>query len=109
MSGVQTVNNQTFNHHVLVASGPVLVDFYADWCGPCQAQTPILESFAEAQAELVQVVKVNIDEAPEIAQRYGVRSIPTLALFENGEVVQTHVGTATESQLTALTDAHTRR
>ncbi len=106
MSNVHSVTEQTFPEQVLTAQGPVLVDFYADWCGPCQTQAPILESFAAQQTDSLAVVKVNVDEAPEVAQRYGIRSIPTLALFANGEVLETRVGTTTAAQLNELVRKH---
>jgi thioredoxin 1 len=86
MTNVQRVNDQTFQDQVLDAGGLVLMDFYADSCAPCKAQAPVLESFAANQTEAVKVVKLNVDEAPSAAQLYGIRSIPTLALFANGEV-----------------------
>lgn len=106
MSNVRTVNEQSFNNEVRDHAGLVLVDFYADWCGPCQAQSPILESFAGQRAGDLSVVKVNVDEAPEIARAYGVRSIPTLTLFADGEVVDTRVGTSSEAQLNSLVEQH---
>jgi len=107
MSNVEHVNDQNFQTQVLDPQGLVLVDFYADWCGPCKAQEPILESFAANQADAVQVVKVNVDEAPNTARQYGIRSIPTLALFANGEVIETRMGTSSEAQLGALIESHT--
>lgn len=104
MSNIQQIDTQSFDHAVLRASGPVLVDFYADWCGPCQAQLPVLESFAESSD--VSVVKVNVDESPEVAASFGVRSIPTLALFQNGEFVEARVGTSTAAQLEELVAKH---
>lgn len=102
MTGIATINQQDFERAVLQAKGPVLVDFYADWCGPCQAMTPVLEQFAGHNAEAVEVVKVNVDNDGELAASYGVRSIPTLVLFRDGEAVSTQVGAQSLSALTAL-------
>ena len=94
---LQQVTHENFAEEVLQAQGPVVVDFYADWCAPCQAQTPILEQFA-SQRGGVSVVKVNIDLNPELANEYSVRSIPTLKVFDAGEV---------KTSLTGLTDLST--
>lgn len=102
MSGIPTTNPQEFEQAVLQAEGPVLVDFYADWCGPCQAMTPVLEQFASHNAEAVSVIKVNVDESGELAASYGVRSIPTLVLFRDGEPVSTQVGAQSLSALNRL-------
>lgn len=88
----QTVNNDTFKAEVLDASEVVLVDFYADWCGPCQGMLPAVTELAENAPAGTKVVKVNIDEAPEIAQEYGVMSIPTFKVFKNGAVVDETMG-----------------
>lgn len=81
-----------FAEEVLAASEPVLVDFWAPWCGPCRMVGPEVEALAEQYAGRIKVVKTNIDEVPEVAARYGVMSIPMLALFNHGEVVRTIVG-----------------
>lgn len=77
---------------ILQQDKPVLVDFYADWCGPCQMQLPIVDALSKTHGEQVEVLKVDVDQHQEIAQAYGVRSIPTLLLFQNGEVVDKMVG-----------------
>ncbi len=105
MSHIKQTTEQTFTHDVLESRIPVLVDFYADWCAPCKAQTPILDTLAENLSGELNVVKVNIDQAPELAQTFGVRSIPTLILFRNGEAQATRVGVQTQPQLQALVAA----
>ncbi len=95
-------SQQAFASHVLDATVPVLVDFYTDWCGPCQAQAPILEAFADAHVGDVSVVKVNIEDNIDIARTYGVRSIPTLTLFKEGQPIETRVGLSSASELEAL-------
>lgn len=85
------VNTQNFQELVLNSAKPVLVDFYADWCGPCKMLTPVIEQIA-AESDAYEVYKLNVDEAPEIAAKYGVMSIPTLMVFKNGQVVNKSVG-----------------
>jgi thioredoxin 1 len=80
-----TITESTFQTEVLESEGPVLVDFWAEWCGPCHAVAPVLDQIAEERAGELRLVKVNIDEEPELAQRYGIMSIPTMILFEAGE------------------------
>jgi thioredoxin 1 len=80
-----TITESTFQTEVLESTGPVLVDFWAEWCGPCHAVAPILDQIAEERAGQLRLVKVNIDEEPELAQRYGIMSIPTMILFKGGE------------------------
>src|SRR5213596_2601281 len=93
-----TIREQTFENEVLGAGQPVLVDFWAEWCGPCHAIAPVLDQIAEERSDL-KVVKLNIDEEPEIAQRYGVMSIPTLILFKDGEPSAAAVGAMPKSML----------
>ncbi|MCP4870287.1 MAG: thioredoxin [Proteobacteria bacterium] len=83
---LKTANDTDFEDVVLKAEGQVLVDFWAEWCGPCRTQTPILEKFA-TKNEDVTIVKVNVDESPGIAQALGIRSIPTLVVFEGGQAL----------------------
>ena len=82
----------TFEQEVLASEKPVIVDFWADWCGPCHMVSPILDEIAEERSDELRVVKVNIDEEPELAQRYGVMSIPAMVLFRDGEPAAATVG-----------------
>jgi thioredoxin 1 len=102
MSKLANVTRDTFEQQVLRVDRPVLVDFHAEWCGPCRAQAPALESVAESFDGGVDVVKVDVDQNPELAQRYGVRSIPTLILFNSGEPVETRIGLNSEAALREL-------
>lgn len=100
------LNDNTFEQNVLKADGPVLVDYWAEWCGPCKMISPILEEIAKEYAGKLTIVKVNIDENPATPQRYGVRGIPTLMLFKDGEVEATKVGALSKSQLAAFLDSN---
>jgi thioredoxin 1 len=92
MSVAINTTDQSFDHDVLKASGVVLVDFWAPWCGPCKMIAPVLDEVAREKAGAVTIAKVNIDDHPETPSRFGVRSIPTLMLFKNGQMVSTLVG-----------------
>jgi len=93
------VDNSNFESDVLEAEGPVVVDFWAEWCGPCKMIGPSLEEIAREMDGKVKITKLNIDENPELAARFGVRSIPTLMLFKDGEVADTKVGALPKSAL----------
>jgi thioredoxin 1 len=103
----RTVTDQTFKADVLESSKPVLVDYWAEWCGPCRMIGPIVEESATDYADRLTVAKLNIDENAVTPSRYGVRGIPTLMLFKGGQPVATHVGSLSRSQLRALIEAHT--
>lgn len=92
MGATKTVTDATFTAEVLQSDKPVLVDFWAVWCGPCRQVAPILEEIAEAHADKIQVVKLNVDENPETAAAYRVTSIPTMNVYQGGQVVKTIVG-----------------
>ena len=100
---IKTANDSTFEAEVLKSDTPVLVDFWAEWCGPCQHMIPILDEIANEQ-EKVKIVKMNIEEAPETPTKYGVRGIPTLILFKNGEAASVKVGALPKSELLAWID-----
>lgn len=98
MSSVH-VSDQNFDTEVLKAEGPVVVDFWAEWCGPCKAMSPIVDELATELGTRVKMVKVNIDESPNAPTRYGVRGIPTFMVFKGGELVDTRVGSMSKAQL----------
>ena len=100
------VSDADFNDTVLKASGPILVDYWAEWCGPCKMIAPVLDEVAAEYQGKLTVAKLNIDENPKTPQHYGVRGIPTLMLFKDGEVEATKVGALTKSQLTAFIDSN---
>ena len=96
----------TFAAEVLQAPLPVLVDYWAEWCGPCRMIAPILEEVAKEYAGRLTVAKLNVDENQQTPQKYGIRGIPTLMLFKNGNIEATKVGAVSKSQLTAFIDSH---
>ncbi len=95
----KAITDESFEADVLNADGPVLVDFWAEWCGPCKMIGPALEEISEELGEQVTIAKLNIDDSPDAPTKYGVRGIPTMILFNNGEKVNEKVGAAPKSQL----------
>lgn len=93
------ITDQSFNDDVIAAGEPVLVDFWAEWCGPCRMIGPALEEISDELAGKVTIAKINIDENPDAPSKYGVRGIPTMILFKNGQPAATKVGAAPKSQL----------
>ena len=104
-TAITSIDDGTFETIVLNATTPVLVDFWAEWCGPCRALTPILEELVESHGDKIKIVKLNIDQNPETPKNYGVMSIPTLILFKNGSVEATNVGLLSKSQLAAFVES----
>ena len=98
------LTTQTFDQTLTDAKRPVLVDFYAPWCGPCKMLSPMLNKMAETYQGRVDITKVNIDEAPELAARYSIRGVPTLMLFQDGKALDTIVGLPSASALQAKLD-----
>jgi thioredoxin 1 len=98
-ASTKTVTDATFDAEVLGSDKPVLVDFWAEWCGPCKMVAPVLEEIAAENADKITIAKVNIDENPEIARRYQIMSIPTMSVFTGGEVVKSIVGAKPKAAL----------
>lgn len=104
--GIVYVTDDTFEQEVLKAEGPVLVDYWAEWCGPCKMIGPVLEEVAKDYSGRIKIAKLNIDENPATPPKYGIRGIPTLMLFKNGSVEATKVGALSKSQLSAFIDGN---
>ncbi|MGB5540770.1 MAG: thioredoxin TrxA [Gammaproteobacteria bacterium] len=100
------LTDDTFEQDVIKSSDPVLVDYWAEWCGPCKMIAPILEEIASEYNGRIKVAKLNIDDNPQTPPKYGIRGIPTLMLFKDGNVEATKVGALSKSQLTAFIDSN---
>ncbi len=103
---IHYVTDDTFAAEVLQSAQPVLLDFWAEWCGPCKMIAPILDDIASQYAGRLKIAKLNIDDSPNTPANFAVRGIPTLMLFKNGNVEATKVGALSKSQLTAFIDSH---
>jgi len=100
------VTDESFEPEVLKSDVPVLVDYWAEWCGPCKAVAPVLDEVAKQYGAKLKIAKLNVDENQEIPKKYGIRGIPTLMLFKNGNIEATKVGALSKSQLTAFLDSN---
>ena len=100
------VSDASFDADVLKAATPVLVDYWAEWCGPCKAIAPILDEVSKDYNGKLRVAKMNVDENRDVPAKFGIRGIPTLMLFKNGELAATKVGALSKAQLTAFIDSH---
>ena len=103
---ITNISDSSFEQDVLQADGPVLVDYWAEWCGPCKMIAPILDDVAKEYNGKLKVAKLNIDENQETPAKYGIRGIPTLMLFKGGNIEATKVGALSKSQLAAFIDSH---
>ncbi|QTL03182.1 thioredoxin [Aquabacter sp. L1I39] len=96
---IDKVSDQSFDQDVLKSGSPVVVDFWAEWCGPCRMVAPILDEVSEELGDKLKIVKLNVDENPETASKYGIMSIPTLLLFKDGKIASRQVGAAPKAKL----------
>ena len=106
MSNILTISDGSFESEVIKAKHPVLVDFWAQWCGPCKAIAPVLEDLSQEYAGKVKIVKLDVDNNPATPPKFGVRGIPTLILFQDGQVKATQVGVLSKSDLIRFIDEH---
>ena len=98
------ISDESFEEEVLQSERPVLIDYWAEWCGPCKMIAPVLDEIATEYFDRLKVVKLNIDDNPQTPPKYGIRGIPTLMVFKNGQVEATKVGAVSKAQLTAFLD-----
>ena len=103
---IKHTTDATFDADVLKSEKPVLVDYWAEWCGPCKMIAPILDEVAKSHEAKLQIAKMNVDENRDIPAKFGIRGIPTLMLFKNGELAATKVGAMSKTQLNAFIDQH---
>ena len=101
---IVSLSEDTFDKTINESTKPVLVDFWAEWCGPCKMVAPILEEIAQEYGDKIIIAKLNVEQNPSIAPKFGIRGIPTLLIFKNGEVVATQVGALSKAQLKAFID-----
>lgn len=106
MSNLLAITDNSFENDVVESKIPVLVDFWAQWCGPCKAMTPILEDVAQKYTDKVKIVKLDVDSNPATPPKFGVRGIPTLILFKDGQVKATQVGLLSKVELISFIDTH---
>ena len=105
-NNISHTSDETFSDEVLASSTPVLVDYWAEWCGPCKAIAPVLDDLADEYLGKLKITKINVDENPETPPKYGIRSIPTLMIFNQGEVEGTKVGAVSKAQLVQFIEDH---
>ncbi len=103
---IKHITDDSFDTDVLASDKPVLVDYWAEWCGPCKAIAPILDEVSKDYDGRVQITKMNVDENREVPGKFGIRGIPTLMVFKGGQLAETKVGALSKAQLTALLDRH---
>ncbi|MFM8345331.1 MAG: thioredoxin TrxA [Betaproteobacteria bacterium] len=103
---IKHISDASFEGDVLQASTPVLVDYWAEWCGPCKMIAPILDDIAQSYSGRLQVAKMNVDENREVPAKFGIRGIPTLMIFKGGQLAETKVGALSKAQLVELVDKH---
>ena len=97
--GIQSIKEDSFEDEVVNSPTPVLIDFWAEWCGPCKEIAPILEEISNEMENKIKIIKINIDENPNIPNQYGIQSIPTLIIFKKGEPIATKIGSGIKSEL----------
>lgn len=106
MSAISSVSDNTFENEVTESKTPVLVDFWAQWCGPCKSIAPILDDLAQKYVGKIKIVKLDVDSNPATPPKFGVRGIPTLILFKDGQVKATQVGLLSKTELQSFIDSH---
>jgi thioredoxin 1 len=104
--GIKHVTDDSFATDVLQSDKPVLVDYWAEWCGPCRMIAPVLDEMSKTYGDKLQIAKMNVDENRVVPEKFGIRGIPTLMIFKGGELVATKVGALPKAQLTAFVDGH---